>query len=141
MATIQFRIKGHLENVALVGQAINTICTSVCSASTAYQVELAAVEICNNIIEHAYSKSYGNIDILLKLEGTELSLQFTDSGASMPETAQAPPQLDFDPLNRPDLPEGGMGLYLIETIMDSSDYQRLENKNILTVRKQLRTRQ
>ncbi len=141
MAKIQFRIEGHLENVALVGQAINTICTSVCSTSTAYQVEIAVVEICNNIIEHAYAQSSGMIDIALLLNGTELQLEFTDTGAAMPERLEAAPTLDFDPEKREELPEGGMGLFLIDTIMDSSETRRIQETNVLTVRKQLRTRQ
>jgi anti-sigma regulatory factor (Ser/Thr protein kinase) len=52
-----------------------------------------------------------------------------------------PPTLEFDANNLDKLPEGGMGLYLIDTIMDTREYTTSGNRNILTVTKQLRTRQ
>jgi serine/threonine-protein kinase RsbW len=140
MSRIEFKIDGTFDNVRLVGQAINTICVNVCSTSTAYQIELATVEVCNNIVEHAYNESAGEIFIELTLDESHLTLRFLDTGIPVPEALTQPPTFEFDADNLDKLPEGGMGLYLIETIMDTREYSRLNNQNILTVTKQLRTR-
>jgi serine/threonine-protein kinase RsbW len=141
MARIEFKIDGTFDNVRLVGQAINTICVNVCSTSTAYQIELATVEVCNNIIEHAYSDSSGEILVALELEDTHLTLRFRDSGIPVPEALFQAQAFEYDKSDLDNLPEGGMGLYLIHTIMDTREYSRIDNYNYLTVTKQLRTRQ
>jgi serine/threonine-protein kinase RsbW len=141
MARIEFRIDGTFDNVRFVGQAINTICVNVCSTSTAYQIELASVEVCNNIIEHAYKDGSGEIHISLELEDTHLTLRFRDVGIPVPESLSQTQVFHYDKANIENLPEGGMGLYLIESIMDTREYSRIDNYNYLTLTKQLRTRQ
>lgn len=141
MPHIQFTINGQFENVALVGRAINTICTSVCSSATAYQIELATVEVCNNIVEHAYRSHEGLIEIDLTLQETLLELKFSDAGLAMERDLLTKPALEFNPDDLENVPEGGMGLYLIDTIMDSSSYSRIENTNVLVLTKQLNVRQ
>lgn len=141
MAHIRFSIEGKFENVRLVGQAINTICVSVCSSATAYQVELATVEACNNIVEHAYETLEGSIDIDVRLLDTLLELCFIDSGLEMNSTAIFGKEFLYDPKDLDNLPEGGMGLYLIDTIMDSKEYKRENGKNYLFLTKQLKQKQ
>jgi serine/threonine-protein kinase RsbW len=140
MPRIRFTIDSHFENVRLVGQAINTICTSVCSTNTSYQVELATVEACNNIVEHAYNNQHGIIEIDVSLEDTLLELRLFDEGTPMTTPSKKPSEFSFNPNNIDDLPEGGMGLFLIDSIMDSSTYRREGNKNLLILTKQLNMR-
>jgi serine/threonine-protein kinase RsbW len=140
MPRIEFKIDGTFDNIRLVGQAINTICINVCSTSTAYQIELATVEVCNNIVEHAYYETSGEIFIELTLDNSHLTLKFVDTGIPIPESLLQPASIEFDKDNLETLPEGGMGLYLIENIMDTREYAWSNNQNILTVTKQLRTR-
>ncbi|HZB95569.1 MAG TPA: ATP-binding protein, partial [Herpetosiphonaceae bacterium] len=81
-------------------------------------VHLAVTEACANIIEHAYG---GRSDRMIFLTATarddRLSVTIRDTGA----------QFDPSAVRRPDLEEtreGGYGMYLMDTVMDSVDYDR-----------------
>ena len=79
-------------------------------------VHLAVTEACANIIEHAYGgRSDRTIFLTATARDDRLSVTIRDTGER------------FDPssVRRPDLEEpreGGYGMYLMDTVMDSVDY-------------------
>ncbi len=121
---IQFTIDSDLENVGLVGMAINRICLSltVFDENDCYMIELCVVEVCNNIIEHGFNSEKGHLfSIILTLHPHELAFEITDTGMSIPSLRFMP--LNTDPDARESLSEGGMGLLILQSVMQDVQYR------------------
>lgn len=77
---------------------------------------LALTEACANIIEHSYQgKAGGTIELHLTIDATRLVLTLRDYGRPFDLSQYKPPDLD-----QPH--EGGYGVYLIRSLMDSVEY-------------------
>ena len=99
-------------------------------------IELAIVEAANNIVEHAYDFEEGHpLQLSISNTGDSIEMTFFDQGPAFEYSQIAQP--DFEWENVDDIPEGGWGIYLINSIMDSVEFNRQGNINILTMIKQL----
>lgn len=97
------------------------------------RAEIVIAEALNNIVEHAYVDEFGDIEVSIGLDGTELACQIADKGRPMPDSqlpAGLPHQLD----GGGDLPEGGFGWFLIRSLAKDLRYSRLEDENRLQFR-------
>lgn len=93
---------------------------------TAYNVQLAVLEICANIVDHAYGGSEaGRIEVALTIsyQPFRLTVDLCDRGCPF----------DATKVGQPDLENGqvrGYGLFLTEALMDEVTYRRgVENDN------------
>lgn len=92
-------------------------------------------EAFNNIVEHAYAVTPGEVEVVLLVDDDEeVVLRMIDHGAGF----------DFDDAGASDqvpaldsLSEGGMGLFIIRNAMSSVTYERRQDKNLLTMTKTL----
>ena len=88
-----------------------------------------------NIIMYAYPPKEQHI-ILLKVTSTEKQLIFllTDKGASFDPT-----QVEEVDITLPieERPIGGLGIFLIRSIMNEISYQRIDNENRLIMKKDI----
>jgi serine/threonine-protein kinase RsbW len=99
-------------------------------------VELAVAEAVNNVIRHAYHGEPGHpIELLFTLEDGRFTIEVSDTGTPMPERPS--PVFDFDPQDVARLPEGGMGLFLIHSVMDEVEYRSRGGRNSLAMRRRL----
>ena len=102
-----------------------------------YKIEVALEELLVNVASYAYPEDKkGNIDIEYEIVDNpkSIAISIIDEGK------------EFDPLKRND-PDttlsaeerdiGGLGIYLVKNIMDSIEYHRKDNKNILIIKKNL----
>lgn len=105
------------------------------SAETTMNINLALEEAVANIIMYAYPSEEQH-SILLKVTATEKQLIFllTDKGASFDPT-----QVDDVDITLPieERPVGGLGIFLIRSIMNEISYQRIDNENQLIMKKDL----
>lgn len=95
------------------------------------QIQIASEEALVNIINYAYPDEDGSVEIVYNIEdGESLVIQITDWG------------IPFDPLSLPDpdteapLEEravGGLGVYMMRSVMDEVRYKREGERNILTL--------
>lgn len=86
--------------------------------------DLAAVEIATNVIRHAYAgQAPGPLRLRLRATDDRVEALFEDVGAPYvePERESHVPDA-FDDLL--DVPEGGFGLALVRSSVDSVDYER-----------------
>ena len=101
-------------------------------------VELVLAEVLNNVVEHAYAKATGPIELELRLAGGDgppaLDCTVMDRGQPMPEGTPPPggPVILDVPLA--DLPEGGFGWYLIRSLTQDLHYARETGRNRLSFR-------
>ena len=104
-------------------------------ASQAMSLNLAIEEAVVNVMEYAYPEgTKGTVNIGATIANGLLSFVISDSGKPFDPTAKA--EVDTT-LSAEERPIGGLGIHLIRQIMDDVAYERKDNKNILTLRKNL----
>jgi serine/threonine-protein kinase RsbW len=137
-AMIRLIIDSRLENVSLVGGAVRGIAdTRSMDSTTCYQLELCVVEAVNNAIKHAYHCQAGHpVEVELLLCPDRLTFKICDSGEPMNPAKVKP--FRFDPLKVETLPERGMGVYILNSLMDEVHYETIGAQNILTLIKYLK---
>ena len=134
---VTLRIDSRLDLVGLATRAVRALCaTSGLPARECAHVELAVDEALNNVIRHAYRGRAGHpVDITFTLERERFTIEIADEGEPMPE--RGPAALEFDPLDVRNLPEGGMGLHIIHSVMDQVEFRRFGGRNALTMSRRL----
>lgn len=97
----------------------------------AYQLNLVLTEATANVIKHANDSSKKDtVRITIQLQDHALNIKVYDHGQGF----------DLENVPLPDLDhprEGGMGLFLIRTVMDSVSYTRQQDCNVLEIVKHL----
>ncbi|MBK8013478.1 MAG: ATP-binding protein [Deltaproteobacteria bacterium] len=91
----------------------------------------AFVEAFNNSVLHAYEGGPpGAISVDVFLGDEILRVVVTDEGRPFEPRDVPPPDLDA-------LPEGGLGLFIIESFMDRVRYDRIDGRNVLSMEKHI----
>ncbi len=104
----------------------------------AEELVLAVDEACTNLIKHAY-KSNPEDSIVIELNSCENSfiVKIIDNSPSFdPRFVQDPDMVQY----RNDYKKGGLGIFIMKSLVDSLDYQITNNgsiKNVLTLTKHL----
>ncbi|MDE0391945.1 MAG: ATP-binding protein [Rhodospirillales bacterium] len=97
-----------------------------------FQIELVLEEIGTNIIKYGQDGDREtDINITLTSDSTSLRLEIVDSGKPFDPFAEAPPPDLDSPI--PDRPIGGLGVHLVQELMDESYYRREDGMNKVTL--------
>lgn len=133
MNSKNFTINSAYQNVSSVCFIIKTFCEELhINGDKVREIELSIAEALNNIIKHSYKGNEENkIDICMSVDDGKFIINLTDYGESRKNVGK--PVLEFDPADIDSLPEGGMGLFIIEKLMDENIYSIDGNKNIFTL--------
>jgi serine/threonine-protein kinase RsbW len=99
-----------------------------------YQLSLSIDEILTNIMSYGYEEEDREIDVRISFKDNSVNIQFSDDGKAFNPTEFSPPDMDTD-LEEREL--GGLGIHLVKSMMDSIDYKREKNKNILILTKKV----
>lgn len=136
--TIKLTILSKLEYVELIGSSINSLCMFFnCDNLIAYDIEQCCVEAINNCIEHSYKYDLSkDVEVVFSFEKDTIELNIIDNGIAL-ESLKKDTSMDFDPEDIENLPEGGMGLILINQIMDNVSYKSENGFNKLTMIKKV----
>ena len=87
------------------------------------KIELAVDEACTNVIEHAYQHAEDqDINIDAKIGRNKLTIIVTDRGKTF-----APKEIKMPNMEQyiAELRVGGLGIYLMKTLMDEVQYQKI----------------
>ena len=135
--TITFLVDSKLKNVSLAGVAVRGICSYLSLGDVdAYYLELCVVEAVNNAIKHAYDNEEGHVvEVDITYSSEEIVLDISDRGKPMSLYHATLP--DYDPEDLKALPEHGLGLYIINTVMDTVTYTSEGDRNTLRMKKKL----
>jgi serine/threonine-protein kinase RsbW len=137
---IRLTIESRAENVSLIGGAVRGIADMLSfDTISSYHLELCVVEAVTNVAKHAYHSEAGHlveVDILIYRD--RLTVKICDSGDRMDLTKIEP--LAFDPSEKASLPERGMGVFILKSIMDEISYDIVGGRNILTLTKYLKNK-
>ena len=137
MNSKKFTINSQFKNVSSVCFITKTFCEeNLVSEDKIREIELSLAEALNNIIRHSYKCDENNkIDIKMDCNEDHFSIKLTDYGESRKNLSK--PVLEFDPNDIDGLPEGGMGLFIIEQLMDDNHYFVDGDKNTFTLVKKI----
>lgn len=137
MNTKTFQILSDYKNVSSACFIIKTFCEDFrVSEKQIREIELSLAEALNNIIKHAYQGIQNKIiDINIEYVNKKIVIILSDYGIARKNLNK--PKLEFDPEKIDSLPEGGMGLFIIEQLMDENIYVRENDKNIFTLIKKV----
>lgn len=138
MESKKFTINSAYKNVSSVCFIAKTFCEEQNIAEeTIREIELSLAEALNNVIKHSYKGDETNkIEIEMTYDNNQFLLNLSDFGE--PRKNLKKPVLEFDPEDIDSLPEGGMGLFIIEQLMDENKYSVDGNKNTFTLVKNIK---
>ena len=121
-----------------------------CPARASHHLAVALEEVFVNIVSYAYPAGQGEVDVTCRLQTLplqsadgalvhddimEVTLVFQDEGVPFNPLDQAPPDLTLSGEERN---VGGLGIHMLNTMMDSLHYARINGVNTLTLTKQWR---
>ena len=96
-----------------------------------FRMKLVLEEMGLNIINYGYDEDDQKIEFTVNSEADAVTIEISDEGKP------------FDPLSdavEPDVeaamgdrPVGGLGIHIVQTMMDEMHYQRVDGKNLLTM--------
>ncbi len=134
-AAIKLSIDSDLDQVVLIARAVRALCSDLLGEEGTDQVELSVVEAINNVIKHGYAGSRGrDVEVQIGLEKARVVIQIIDTAHPMDQKlldASTASPFVFDESDLHSVPEGGMGLALIQMNMDEVDYGSVEGRNCL----------
>lgn len=100
-----------------------------------FNLNLVLEEAVVNIINYAYPKEdHQSIYLSATLHEGSIILVLTDTGVEFDPTMA--PEADIT-LSAEERPIGGLGIFLIRQIMNEVRYDRIDDKNVLTMEKKL----
>ena len=134
----EITLVNEIEQLPQMTEFVESVCEAIeLDAATTMQMNLAVEEAVVNVINYAYPKGIqGEIQIQAQANDQCLEFVISDSGTAFDPTTHQEVDTTLSVAERP---IGGLGIHLITQIMDSINYERKDNKNILTLRKNLPT--
>ena len=135
---IKLAIKHEKEQIPTVGKLLRNLCSiaNIESELSVSQLELAVVELLNNIINYSANlPSDSWITIHVRLTETSLAVVVSDRGDALgselaklyTDETVSMPTLD---IGVADLPESGWGMQLIKSACDRISYRRSNQTNL-----------
>jgi sigma-B regulation protein RsbU (phosphoserine phosphatase) len=127
-------LTNNVQEVPLLAGFVDEVCEALeFDMSMTMQMNLAIEEAVVNVMDYAYPSNKTG-EILIEAECNEKRLKFTITDSGRPFDPTAKEEADTT-LSLEDRPIGGLGIYLVRQFMSSINYERINGKNILTLRK------
>ena len=134
---IQLSVPSHPKYLAQIRGVIRKITHAIgFSEEDSDHIILAVDEACSNIIKHSYmNDSQKKIDLCIEIHAEELRIQITDYGKQCDIRQMKPRALE-------DIRPGGLGIYIMNQVMDSVKYDCSSPKrNQISMTKRLKPKQ
>ncbi len=134
---MKLTFESRLEILPALGKAIRGICSCMIhDGLLLYQIELCLIEAVSNVISHAYRNEAGHqIEVDVSIDRTLAVFTVIDTG--LRNTKILKKEFIFDPQDINNLPESGMGLHIMFSIMDEVSFIEEQGKNITILKKLL----
>jgi len=129
-------LPNDVQTIPQLAEFVDTVSEAVgLDMGTTMQMNLAMEEAVVNVMNYAYPADVkGTVDIEAKAGDGWLQFIISDSGTAFDPTAKG--EVDTT-LSAEERGIGGLGIHLIRQIMDSIDYERKDDRNVLTLTKKV----
>ena len=138
MAINKYSITSEYHNISMVSRKINSFFNEHgVGQKIIDSILITLAEALNNSIKHSYLEEPGNnIDLIVSISKTKVEIDILETGIR--RTNFEKPTIQFDPNDLATVPEGGMGLYIMESLMDSILYNSNKGVNTTTLIKEIK---
>ena len=126
-----------LQEVPRLNAFVEEVCQSVgFDEPTTMSIKIAVEEAVVNVMKYAYPPGLQR-DVTIEAASNDVRLKFTiiDCGQPFDPTVQS--EVDTT-LSAEERKIGGLGIHIIRQNMDSMNYERVDNLNVLTLRKKIK---
>ena len=132
----EIKIKNEVGELERVNQFVEEIGAELgLDMELQMNLNLVMEEMVSNVIFYAYPEGkHEEIELVAESDGKELTFVLSDKGKEFDPTLKEDADPNVNPMER-DI--GGMGIYIVKNIMNQVTYQRLEGKNLLTMKKEI----
>lgn len=129
-------LPNDVQEVPKLAAFVDEVCEALdIGMATAMQLNLAMEEAVVNVMDYAYPVgTYGDVTILAHANDDCLEFVISDTGTPFDPTQKE--EVDTT-LSVEERRIGGLGIHLVRKIMDSISYERVDGKNVLSLRKKL----
>jgi sigma-B regulation protein RsbU (phosphoserine phosphatase) len=133
---LELTAANRLEEIDVINQNFNEFSEKhVVPEAIRRRVNLVFDELLNNIISYAYGDEEEHvIEVVISLAGDRLGVSITDDGRPFNPFEGTPPDTD---LAVDDRPIGGLGVHIVQNVMDEVAYERHGTKNVVTLVKNI----
>jgi anti-anti-sigma factor len=132
------RFPGRYDQIREIGRFVLQAAVAIgFDERTCYHIELACDEACTNVIEHGYKgEDNGEISVEWQQHERDFRVLIEDEGTTFdsPDTLASLPAAGS---THHDVAVGGLGMHFMRTLMDDIHYERIGNKNRVTLMKWL----
>ena len=131
----QLIIEASVRSIGLVTQFINSeLEAQNCSPRAQVKIDVAIDEIFGNIARYAYAEGKGSVTVQFDVKDGFAEISFIDDGVPFNPLEIDEPDIS---LAAEDRDIGGLGIFLVKKTMDSVEYERKDNQNILRLTKRI----
>ncbi len=128
-------LKNEVEELNKLPEFVESVCEKAgVDILLVTSLNLALEEAVTNVVLYAYQESKGLVDIDAVYDEKQIKFIITDSGIAFDPTKKEAVDTTLGVEERS---IGGLGIHLVRQIMDSVDYERVNEKNVLTLQKNL----
>ena len=133
----QITVSATLDQVKDVTRFVNERLDALgCPERARIQLDVAVDEIFSNIAHYAYGSGTGDATVRFAFDAKTrmVSVIFEDTGMAYNPLAKTDPDVTLPAEERE---VGGLGIFLVKKTMDAMEYARLNERNIVTIRKKI----
>jgi anti-sigma regulatory factor (Ser/Thr protein kinase) len=133
---LRFTVKNRVEEIASLGGRLGEFAeVHQLTPNVIYDLNVALEEAVSNVIAYGYSDDQEHeILVRIRVEAGEVIAELQDD--ARPFNPLAAPEADISK-SVDERALGGLGIHLMRKLMDGLEYQRLENKNRLIMKKKV----
>ncbi len=131
---LELSLVNDLREIGAAAEKIDAFCEAQgISAQIAYAVNLSIDEILTNTISYGYDDDAEHrIDLTFRVDGETLVVVIVDDGGPFDSSTEREPDVDATLEERA---LGGLGIFLVQQMMDEMTYERADDRNVITLRK------
>ncbi len=133
----QLTLINKTEQITILADFVNEICEELnLDMMLSFNLNLVLEEAVTNVIMYAYPQDEEHTMTLKAwTEDGKLTFQLSDQGKPFNPIKEAP-QVDTT-LSAEERDIGGLGIFLIQQMMDEVEYEYKDNSNVLTMKKNI----
>lgn len=105
-----------------------------CPMKYVMQITVCVEEMFVNVAHYAYGEEKGDVEMAFDNDGRMISITLIDEGFEFDPLAKEDPDITLSAEERG---IGGLGIYMVKKSMDEVKYERKDNKNYFTMKKEI----
>jgi serine/threonine-protein kinase RsbW len=129
-------VADRLSEIPRIADLVGSFCAARgIPSAVSYDINLALEELLTNTISYGFDDGPGHvIEVRIRREAADVVVEVIDNARPFDPFKAPVPNLDA---SIDDRPIGGLGVYLVKTVMDDVQYRRADGRNHVTLRKRL----